>query len=202
MLRASRYGNMKILIPMVTNLEEVRQVKKIIADIQTDLTEEKIPFEKNVRLGIMVEVPSTAIMADVFASEVDFFSIGTNDLIQYVLAVDRDNDAVSYLYEPLHPAVLRLLKGVCDAARAKNIEVTLCGEMAGNPLYFLCLLGLGLTELSMNPVSIPRVKRLTRAVNFRQASELLDRALNCKTATEVEHLIKRESLKIPGFPKL
>ncbi len=202
MLRAARYGNLRILIPMITNLDEVRQIKRLIADVEKELVAQKIAVGSPVRVGIMVEVPSVAIMAEDFASEVDFFSIGTNDLIQYVLAVDRDNDAVSYLYEPLHPAVLKLLKGVCDAARARNIEVSLCGEMAGNPLFFLCLLGTGLTELSMNPVSIPRVKRLTRAVSFRQAADLLNRALDCKTASEVEHLIRREASKIEGFPDL
>ena len=150
----------------------------------------------------MIEVPSAAIMADEIASEADFLSIGTNDLIQYTLAVDRGNEEVSYLYEPLHPAILRLLKTVCDAGKSRNIEVSVCGEMAGGPLCFLLLLGLGLSELSMNPVSIPRVKKLMRSVTFRQAKEVLDRALDCKTATEVEHLVKRETAKIEGFPAL
>jgi len=202
MLRASRYGPLKILIPMVTNLEEIRQVKKIIADIEEDLKKEKSFFDPNIKLGAMIETPSAAIMADEIASETDFLSIGTNDLIQYTLAVDRVNEEVSYLYEPLHPAVLRLLKITCDAARSRNVGVSLCGEMAGDPLCFLLLLGLGLTELSMNAVSIPRVKKLTRSVTFRQANELLDRALNSKTATEVEHLVRREAAKIEGFPKI
>jgi phosphotransferase system enzyme I (PtsI) len=151
-------------------------------------------------VGIMVEIPSAAIMADEFAAEVDFMSIGTNDLIQYTLAVDRTNEEVSYLYEPLHPAVLRLLKTICDAGKERNIEISVCGEMAGDPLCFLLLLGLGLTELSMNPLSIPKVKKLTRSVTFRQAKELLDKALHCKTANEIEHLARRESSKIEGFP--
>lgn len=200
MLRASRHGRLKILIPMVTNLEEMRIVKKIILDIQEELAENKIPFAPDIKLGAMIEIPSAALMADEFASELDFMSIGTNDLIQYTLAVDRTNDDVSYLYEPLHPAILRLLKMVCDAGRSRNIEVSLCGEMAGHPLCFPILLGLGLSELSMNSVSIPRVKKLTRSMTFRQAKELLDRSLNCKTAGEVEHLVKREAAKIPGFP--
>lgn len=202
MLRASRYGPLKILIPMVTNLEEIRQVKKILADLRTDLRKSKASISDGVKIGVMIETPSAALMADEFASETDFLSIGTNDLIQYTLAVDRSNEEVSYLYEPLHPAVLRLLKGVCDAGRSRNVSVSLCGEMAGDPLCFLLLLGLGLTELSMNPLSIPRVKKLTRAVTFRQANDLLDRALNCKTATEVDHLVRRESVKIQGFPAL
>ena len=202
MLRASRYGPLRILIPMVTNLEEIRQVKKLVADLKSDLRASKTPFDPNVKLGVMIETPSAAIMADEFANETDFLSIGTNDLIQYTLAVDRANEEVSYLYEPLHPAVLRLLKTTCEAGKSRNVPVSLCGEMAGDPLCFLLLLGLGLTELSMNPLSIPRVKKLTRSVTFRQANELLDRALNCKTATEVEHLVRRESAKIQGFPSL
>jgi phosphotransferase system enzyme I (PtsI) len=202
MLRASCYGSLKILIPMITNVDEIRQVKKIIADVRADLKKAKWSFNPDVKLGMMVEVPSAAILADVFAGEVDFLSIGTNDLIQYTLAVDRGNEEVSYLYEPLHPSVLRLLKTVCDAGKSKNIDVSLCGEIAGNPLYFILLLGLGLSELSMNPVSIPKVKKLTRSITFRQAAEILDHALNCKTAGEVEHLVKKEASKIKGFPTL
>lgn len=202
MLRASRFGPMKILIPMITNLEEVRQVKKILADVQDELRSKKIAFDPKIRLGAMVEIPSAALMADELAAEVDFMSIGTNDLIQYTLAVDRVNEDVSYLYEPLHPAVLRLLKMVCDAGKSRNIEVSLCGEMAGDPLCFLLLLGLGLSELSMNPLSIPKVKKLTRSVTFRQAKELLDRALLAKTSSEVEHIVRRECAKIHGFPTL
>jgi phosphotransferase system enzyme I (PtsI) len=202
MLRASRYGPLKILIPMVTTVEELRQVKKVIADIKEELDAKKIRYDPNVKVGAMIEIPSAAIMADELAREVDFLSIGTNDLTQYTLAVDRANDEVSYLYEPLHPAILRLLKMVCDAGRSRNIEVSVCGEMAGNPTCFMILLGLGLVELSMNPVSIPRVKKLTRAVTFRHAKEILDRALDCRTAGEVEHLIKRETSRIQGFPKI
>lgn len=199
MLRASRFGPLKILIPMITNLEEVRQVKRIVIDLQEELRSKGIPFDPRVKIGAMVETPSAALMADELAGETDFLSIGTNDLIQYTLAVDRVNEEVSYLFEPLHPAVLRLLKMVSDAGRSRNVEVSVCGEMAGDPLCFLILLGLGLTELSMNPFSIPRVKKLMRAVTFRQAKALLDRALDCKTASEVEHLVRREMHKIQAF---
>ncbi len=201
MFRASRYGTLKILIPMITNIDEMRQVKKVVVEVQQDLRKNRVTFDPFVKIGAMVEIPSAAIMADKMAGECDFLSIGTNDLIQYTLAVDRVNDEVSYLYEPLHPAVLRLLRMVCDAAKAQNIEVSLCGEMAGDPLCFLILLGLGLTEMSMNPFSIPRVKKLTRSVTFRQAKELLDRALECKLASEVEHLVKKEASKINDFPE-
>lgn len=197
MLRASRYGPLKILIPMITNLEELRQVKKMVADLQDDFRAKNIPFDPKIKIGAMVETPAAALMADELASEADFLSIGTNDLIQYTLAVDRVNEEVSHLYEPLHPAVLRLLRIISDAGRSRNIEVSVCGEMAGDPLCFLILLGLGLTELSMNPFSIPRVKKLTRSVTFRQAKQLLDRAIGCKTASEVEHLVRRETQKFP-----
>ncbi len=201
-LSASTYGASKILIPMVTNLDEIRQVKKIIADVREDLEKKKVFVPAYIPLGVMIEIPSAAIMADDLASEVDFLSIGTNDLIQYTLAVDRADEDVSYLYEPLHPAILRLLKIVCDAGKSCNIPVSLCGEMAGNPLYFMILMGLGLSELSMNPVSIPRVKKILRSVTFRQAKEILDRCLLLKTANEVEHLLKKEMGKVPGLDLL
>lgn len=199
MLRASRHGPLKILIPMITNLDEIRQVKRLIAEIQEELDGKDIPFDAQLKLGAMVETPAAALMADELAGETDFLSIGTNDLIQYTLAVDRVNEEVSYLYEPLHPAVLRLLRIISDAGRSRNIEVSVCGEMAGDPLCFLILLGLGLTELSMAPFSIPRVKKLTRSVTFRQAKQLLDRAIDCKTASEVEHLVRRETNKIQAL---
>ncbi len=202
MMRASVHGSLRILIPMITNLDEVRSVKKMLADIRQELAVAKIRTSDNVKLGFMIEVPSAALMADEIAAEADFLSIGTNDLTQYTLAVDRDNDHVSALYEPLHPAVLKLLKLTCEAAQRRRIDVSICGEMAGDPCSFLLLLGLGLTELSMNPVSIPRVKKLTRMVTFRQAKELLDRALLCRTASEIESLVKREAAKIKGFPSL
>ncbi len=202
MLRASHYGSLKILIPMITNLEEIRHVKKIISDIEEELTAKKIHYNQKIKLGAMVETPAAALIAVELARETDFLSIGTNDLIQYTLAVDRGNEDVSYLFEPLHPAVLRLLRMICDAGKSQNVEISVCGEMAGNPLYFMILLGLGFAELSMNPVSIPKVKQLIRAVNFRHANEIFNRAVTCKTSAEIEHLIKKETAKIAGFPKL
>ncbi|MDO8461690.1 MAG: phosphoenolpyruvate--protein phosphotransferase, partial [Deltaproteobacteria bacterium] len=196
MLRASRYGKLKILIPMISNLDEIRQVKKIITDVKSELDEKKIPYDHNVKLGVMIEVPSAAIMSDAIAGEVDFLSIGTNDLIQYSIAIDRVNEHVAYLYEPLHPAILRLLNQITEAGRQKNIEVSVCGEMAGEPLYLLILLGLGLTELSMNPLSIPRVKKILRQVTFKQGAELVEKALACKTSSDVEHLVRKEMSKI------
>jgi len=199
-LRASQYGKLKILLPMITIIEELRQAKKIIDDVKEDLIDKKIPFDKKIPIGVMIEVPSAALMADALAAEVDFMSIGTNDLIQYTLAVDRTNEHVAYLYQPLNPSILSLLKRIVYAAKKMEIDVSICGEMANEPLYFLILLGLGLTELSMNPVSIPRAKQIIRQLSFHKATETLDRALLCKTTAEVETLLRKEAAKIPNFP--
>jgi phosphoenolpyruvate-protein phosphotransferase (PTS system enzyme I) len=192
MLRASVFGKLKILIPMICDLEEVRKVKSILEEVKHDLEKHKIDYDPNIKLGIMIEVPSSVMIADELAREVDFFSIGTNDLIQYTLAIDRANEHVAYLYRPLHPAVLRMLKQVIDAAHREQIEVSVCGEMAGEPLFILILLGFGLNELSMNALSIPRAKRIIRSVEFRAARALLEKTMLLKTATETEHFVKKE----------
>ena len=147
----------------------------------------------------MIEVPATCMIADVLAKEVDFFSIGTNDLIQYTLAIDRINEYVSYLYEPLHPAVLRMIQRTVDAAHANGIEVALCGEMAGEPLYVPILLGLELDELSMNPYSIPRVKKVVRGLDHDYCRELLEEMLAKQSAKEGETLLRREMGRL--FPE-
>lgn len=194
-LRASHFGNIKILIPMITSLEEIRHIKKIITELKETLFFKKIPFDSHIKLGAMIETPSAALMAEEIASEVDFMSIGTNDLTQYTLAVDRGNDDVSYLYNPLHPSVLKLLKLITDAGKSQNIEVSLCGEMAGNPLYLIILLGLGLSELSMGAASILKVKKLLRSLHFRKCQSVLSKALLLKTTEEIENLLKREIQK-------
>jgi phosphoenolpyruvate-protein phosphotransferase (PTS system enzyme I) len=199
-IRASHFGRLKILLPMITTMEELRQAKKIIADVKTELEKEKIPFDNDIPIGAMIEVPAAAMIADFIAAEVDFMSIGTNDLIQYTLAIDRINEHVAYLYQPLHPAILLLLQRIVAAGKKMKIDVSICGEMAGEPLYFLILLGLGLTELSMNPVSIPRVKQILPYISFHKATETLDKALTCKTASEVESLLKKVATKIQNFP--
>jgi len=192
MLRASVFGKLKILIPMVSDLEELRKVKGIIEDVKHDLERHKIDYDPNVKLGIMIEVPSSVMVADELAREVDFFSIGTNDLIQYTLAIDRSNELVAYLYRPLHPAVLRMLKQAIDAAHREQIEVSICGEMAGEPQFILILLGFGLNELSMNALSIPRAKKIIRSVEYSSARALLEKTMLLKTATEMEHFVKKE----------
>jgi phosphotransferase system enzyme I (PtsI) len=197
-LRASHYGRLMILLPMISGLKELRQARAIIEETKQDLEREGIPFDSGIPIGVMIEVPSAAVVSDQLAREVDFFSIGTNDLIQYTLALDRSNEHVSYLYEPLHPAILRLLNQVMDNAREANVPVTICGEMAGDPLYTLVLLGLGLDRLSMNAISIPHIKEIIRQSTFKEARQMLETCLEMDTATEVEAFISREmSRKFP-----
>jgi len=192
MLRASVYGKLKMLFPMITELEEVRKLKGILEEVKRELEKEKEDYDPNVRIGIMIEVPSSVMIADDLAREVDFFSIGTNDLIQYTLAIDRANEHVAYLYRPLHPAVLRMLKIAIDAAHREQIEVSVCGEMAGEPLFILILLGFGLNELSMNALSIPKAKRIIRSVEYSSARALLEKTLLLRTATEMEAYVRKE----------
>ena len=198
-LRASAYGPLRILIPMVSGIDEVRMAKAAIRECMDELRRKKIHFNPDIKIGIMIEVPSTCMIADVLAGEVDFFSIGTNDLIQYTLAIDRVNEYVSYLYEPLHPAVLRMIKRTVEAAHANEIEVALCGEMAGEPLYVPILLGLELDELSMNPYSIPRAKKVVRGLDQDYCKELLEHVLGGQSAKEGEILLRREMSRL--FPE-
>lgn len=183
--RASPHGQLRIMFPMITTCDELRQIRSIIREVHAELTRQKHKFRHNIPLGIMVEVPSTAIIADQLARDVQFFSIGTNDLIQYTLAIDRTNEQVSYLYQPFHPAIMRLLHMTATAGRQAQIEVAMCGEIAGDPKYIVPLLGLGLNSLSMNPISIPRVKKLIRSQNQRDAIRQLESALLAGTADEV-----------------
>lgn len=191
LLRASRYGKLRILIPMISTLEEIRSVHKLIDKIREELKENKMNVAHNIEIGAMIETPASALLADAIAGEVDFLSIGTNDLIQYCLAVDRSNEQVADLYDPYHPAIIRLLKHIVDAARSRNIEVGVCGEIAGDPEYFPILLGLGVSELSMNPVSIPLVKRQVRQLTFKECNQAVEEALRAKTADEVKQIIRK-----------
>jgi phosphotransferase system enzyme I (PtsI) len=189
LLRASAFGKIKIMFPLVSGVQELRQVKRLIREIMSELDEQKIAYNKDLKIGIMIEVPSAAIIADLLATESDFFAIGTNDLIQYSLAIDRSNENVSYLYEPLHPALLRLIKGVIDAGKRAGIPVSLCGEMAADPVYATVLIGLGLEIFSMNPTSIPVVKNVVRAVRYRDCRRIAEIALQKKTAQEIEEFV-------------
>jgi phosphotransferase system enzyme I (PtsI) len=189
-LRASVHGKLRILFPMISGIEEIRQAKAILEDVKKSLTKARVPFDQEIEIGAMIEVPSASITADILAREVGFFSIGTNDLIQYALAIDRINEHVSYLYEPLHPAILRIIRGVVQSAHEAGIPVAICGEMAAEPAYTLILLGLGLDEFSMNPVSIPKVKKVLRMSRFEETRPLVEKIFQFKTASEIESYIR------------
>ncbi len=200
MLRAARFGRLRILLPMISSIDELVKIKKIISYVMRQLEQEEVDFNPDVEIGIMIEVPSAVIMADSLADEVDFFSIGTNDLIQYSLAIDRGNENVAHMYDPFHPAVLRMIKHTVDAAHTAGIEVALCGEMAGDLVYVPVLLGLGLDELSMRPKAIPRVKQLIRCSEARQLTELGEKVLQYGAGRETRNYL---SEYLPGrYPKI
>jgi len=185
-LRASVHGKLRILFPMISGIGEIRQAKAILEEVKKSLAKARVPFDQGIEIGAMIEIPSASITADILAREVDFFSIGTNDLIQYALAVDRINEHVSYLYEPLHPAILRIIRGVVQSAHQVGIPVAICGEMAAEPAYSLVLLGLGLDEFSMNPVAIPKVKKMLRMSRFEETQNLVEQVFQFSTASEIE----------------
>ncbi|MBI2803661.1 MAG: phosphoenolpyruvate--protein phosphotransferase [Planctomycetes bacterium] len=195
-LRASRFGDVRIMFPMVSTLMELRQCKMLLADVKEELEEERIEFNRKIPVGTMIEVPSAALMADELAKEVNFFSIGTNDLIQYTLAADRTNEHVASLYSAGDPAVLRLIKRVIDAAKARDIEVCVCGEMSGDPLYTLLLLGLGLRQLSMTPQNIPEVKKIIRSIKIEEAVQVAQEAMRFETARDVNNYLREQTRRI------
>ena len=184
-LRASAVGNIKIMFPMISGLEELRAAKAVLAECNEELRRSGIPLGEEIEVGAMIEIPSAAICANVLASEVDFFSIGTNDLIQYALAVDRVNEKIAYLYEPTHPAILRLLKMIADAAHAHHIWVGVCGEMAGDVALIPLLLGLGMDELSAGATLVPRIKRAVQSLAIPECRELVEEALKLNTGSEI-----------------
>jgi phosphotransferase system enzyme I (PtsI) len=195
-LRASAFGDVRILFPMVSTLLELRQCKMILAEVKEDLEEEGIAFNRNLPVGTMIEVPSAALMAEQMAREVDFFSIGTNDLIQYTLAADRTNEAVATLYSPGDPAVLRLIEMVVKAGQKNNVTVNVCGEMAGEPIYAMVLLGLGLRQLSVTPHSIPEVKKIIRSVTIDEAVAVAQEAMRLETARDVNNYLREQTRRI------
>jgi phosphotransferase system enzyme I (PtsI) len=186
MMRASALGPTRIMFPLITNLKELRQAKMLLADVREDLEDEGVLFDPDVKVGIMVEVPSAAIMARHFAQECDFFSIGTNDLTQYALAVDRSNERVASLYTPGHPAVLRLIRTVVEAALENGIEVAVCGEMAGEPIYVPVLLGLGVQVFSVSSATLLEIKKVIRTVPIAQAREVCEKVFQFDSDREVD----------------
>jgi phosphotransferase system enzyme I (PtsI) len=184
-LRASAFGNIKMMYPMISGVQELRQANILLEEVKEELRKKKIAFNEYMPIGVMIEVPSAAITSDVIAKEVDFFSIGTNDLIQYALAVDRVNEKIAYLYQPTHPAVLSLIKQVIESGHKEKIPVALCGEMAGDINLTMILLGLELDEFSTSPIAIPEIKKIVRTVNFAEAKKIAEKALSFSTGQEV-----------------
>jgi len=193
-LRSSVQKNVRILIPMVTEVDEIVDVKDIFEDVKEELCRKGEAFDERIPLGVMIEVPAAAALADLILKEVDFVSIGTNDLIQYYLAVDRANEFVSYLYKPFHPAVLRLIQSVIQAARRAEKDVVVCGEMAADPLSAIVMLGFGLRTFSMNPIFIPRIKKALRSVECRTAEKIVKEMLKLRSAQEIEEYVIDEIL--------
>ncbi len=191
-LRAALLGPTRIFFPMISGLQELLAAKACLHEAKMELSRQGVAYHHGIETGIMIEIPSAVLIADLLAREVDFFSVGTNDLIQYTLAIDRANDRLAHLYEPLHPALLRSLKIVADAAHAAGIRACICGEMAGDPDYLPILLGLGYDELSMSPLAIPRVKRVLRRCPKSEAVQVAVKALSYDTASDVENYLKRE----------
>lgn len=199
-LRVSVFGPIKIMLPMISTIEELRTAKEMIAKVREELASEGVEMAPRVPVGIMVEVPSIALIIDRVTDEVDFFSIGTNDLVQYSLAVDRVNEHVAHLYQPSHPGILRLIREVIITSNRADIPVSICGEMCSEPAYILLLMGLGLRHFSLSPIAIPTVKRVIRQVTMKEAVKVADECLNSEQASESEELLsKRVKNLLPDF---
>lgn len=189
-LRAAVHGQVRVMFPMVSTYSEVIETKKLIQKAAESLAKEGIPYRDTIEIGILIEVPSAVILADIIAEEIDFFSLGTNDLIQYTLAIDRGNWQVAHLFHPFQPAIIRMLHQVVNIAKAKGIKVFMCGEMAGDPISIPIVLGLGFDELSMNPQSIPAVKRVLRSLNAKEARQFTQDVLKLKTTSDIVNLVQ------------
>ncbi len=188
-LRASAYGRVQLMFPMISGLEEVLEAREILEQVKDELDNQGVEYDHNIKTGIMIEIPSAVAVADILAHHVDFFSMGTNDLIQYALAIDRINEHVAYMYQPFHPAILKMIQQVVKAGKNAGIPVSLCGEMAGDPLCVSILLGLGIAELSMNARAIPLIKKLIRSISLKEAHEDFENVTGLTTAKEVRAYI-------------
>ncbi len=195
-LRASAYGKIRVLYPMISSVEELRAVNQIFAEVKHEMMLRGIPYDESIKTGVMIEVPSAAILADKLIKETDFFSIGTNDLVQYTLAVDRDNEKVADFYRPYSPAILWLIKRVAEIARGAGKPCSVCGEIAGDPVYAVLLLGCGIRDLSMKSLSIPEVKRVLRSVTMIEARGLVDEAIQAGTPDEVSALLEKNFISV------
>ncbi|MFN0157435.1 MAG: phosphoenolpyruvate--protein phosphotransferase [Bacteroidota bacterium] len=201
LLRASTKKNVRIMFPMISSVQEVRRAKELLGQAKKELTAKNLPFDPNIHIGVMIEVPSAALLAEEIAREVDFLSIGTNDLIQYVLAVDRGNAAVASLYQEFNPAVVRLIKSVITAGHKHNKWVGMCGEMAGDPLATVLLVGMGLDEFSVVPTILPEIKKIIRSIKFKEAKRIADKALTFSTEDEIKaYLAEFVKSKLPDIP--
>jgi phosphotransferase system enzyme I (PtsI) len=194
-LRASHFGKVKVMYPMISGVEEVRKANKILLEVKKELKEKKIPFAEDIDVGAMIEIPSAAITADLIAKEVDFFSVGTNDLIQYTLAVDRVNEKVAYLYQPTHPTILRLIDNIVKLAHRENIWVGACGEMSSDPLFVLILLGLGVDEFSVSPSSLLEIKKIIRGIRWDETEEIVSKLLKLSTSSQTRSFAQRRLSK-------
>jgi phosphotransferase system enzyme I (PtsI) len=190
-LRASVCGNIRIMYPMISGVSENKAANRILEQAKEELRRDGKTFNEDIKVGAMIEVPSAAVITDLIAREVDFLSIGTNDLIQYTMAVDRVNANIAHLYNPMHPAILRLLKWIIDCAHQAGIDIGMCGEMAGDPAYTVVLLGLGLDEFSMSAAQIPQVKKIIRSVSKENAKNLVAKLLECNSMQEIESELKK-----------
>ncbi len=199
-LRASAHGQVRVMFPLISSLQEMREARQLLHEVEAELRREGHLFDPRLPVGAMIEVPAAATLASLLAREADFFSIGTNDLIQYALAIDRGNKQVSGLYQPLHPAVMRMILQIVEAGRAAGIPVAVCGEMAGDPLYLPILLGLGVNELSMNHMSIPMVKKVIRLISYKETQEMARQALEMETVEEINEFAVQEMNR--RFPEI
>jgi phosphotransferase system enzyme I (PtsI) len=190
-LRASAHGNIRVMFPMISGVQEFIDAKGILLRVMDELEKENIPFDRKIKVGAMIEIPSAVMVADILAESADFFSIGTNDLIQYTLAIDRSNENVAYMYEPYHPAVIRMIMQVIKAAQNAGIEVSLCGEMAGDPFCIPILLGMGINELSLTATGMPQLKKLIRSLSKKEAEKDLVKILKLKTSEEVRRYLQK-----------